>query len=388
MPQEISESITSTPEHDKNTMAFAESDDSPWEDGTSIFRTKCLEELSQRSTLMSKRDGYGSLEKPITLSSKTGQISPRINTQAQKNPLVPASSKLQTLPEKVNASAIEPRWTILKTFESIQECESAASINLKMEGSNDLNYPDFFKYGIRFMPADSQRDVYRTIIVSNLSPNINLGILLGYVRGGLVVDAKLLDTVNITGKKSALITFLDERAAIEFEDYTDKHPVIINSVVAKVQVVSTPTWPVGIRLRKAIIDHHHTRCLEVFKFPEQIPAPKFRANLKIHPGTEIDPVTYMREGNHGFVELHFSSINWAGRAYGMLTTWKVYRDCRPRYSPDPCNQPFETAEGQRTVGITGAESGPAIVDQSGRLTKAEWELDAENRHGRGFGNGS
>ena len=360
-------------------MAFAKSDDSPLDDATSLFRTNCLEELSQRASLMLKRDGNGSLQKSIALASKTAQLSTGINTLAQKNPLMPASSKLQTLHEKVNASTIEPRWTMLSTFESVGECENAASINRKNGGC------------IRFMPLGSQRDVRRTVIVSNLSPDISLGTLLGYVRGGLVVHAQLLDTINIPGcasKNSALITFVDGKAAREFKDYTERHPVIINSVVANVRVVVTPTWPLGTRLRKAIVDYNRTRCLKVSEFPEPIPAPKFRNDLKIHLKTKIDPLTYMQEGNDGSVELHFSSIDWAGQAYGMLESWKDYQECKPRYSLDPCDQPLKTGEGQRTVGIMGAEGWPAVVDQSGRLTKPEWELDAEKCHGRGFRTGS
>ena len=322
---------------------------------------------------MSKRDGYGSLEKSIALTSKTAQVSPVINTQAQNEPLPPTSSKLQALPEKFNTSAIEPRWTISKTFKSIQDCENAASINRKNGGLNDLNYPDLFKYGVRFMPPDSQRDTYRTIIISNLSPDIHLSTLLDYIRGGLVIDAKLLDTVKITGGKSALITFLHEYAAIAFEEYAEKYPVMINSVVAKVLVVPTPTWPVRCRLRKAIFDHHSTRCLKVFNFPESIPAPKFRTDLNTHLGTSIDPITYMQERNDGLVDLHFSSIDWACKAYGMLVSWKVYRDCTPSYSADPCTRFLEPAESQRTVGVTEAESDtePAVVEQCDRLTKVE-----------------
>ena len=238
------------------------------------------------------------------------------------------------------------------------------------------------------MPPDGQLDVYRTIIVSNLTPDIRLGTLLDHVRGGLVVDARLLDTVKITGKKSALITFHHEYAAIAFEEYAETHPVKINSIVAKVHLVCTPTWPLQNRLREAIDDYRHTRCLMVSNFPERIPAPQFRTDLSIHVGTDIDPITYMQEGNNGFVELHFSSIEWAGRACDMLATWKFYRACKPFSSWDPCTRPLFDTCGRPTdsglyVGKERAE--PAVADQSGRLANVEWAISAEQCRGRGFG---
>lgn len=191
-----------------------------------------------------------------------------------------------------------------------------------------MRYPDLFKYGIRFNPPDSDHDVYRTIIVSGLSPDISLSTVLNHVRGGAIVDAKLLDTINITGKKSALITFLHEHAAMGFEEYTRDNPIIINNVAAQVRVVSQPTWPMRVPLRKAIFDRQHTRCLKVVNFPEQITAQRFRADLDICMDIRMNPdrVTYMQKGKDGLLELQFSSIDWAGHAYGMLSSYRAYRD--------------------------------------------------------------
>lgn len=298
----------------------------------------------------------------------------------------------------VNASAVEPRWSISKTFHSIQEREDAALLNRSHGGPSELRCPDLFKHGIRFNPPDNERDVYRTVIVSNLSPHIKLGNLLDHVRGGQVIDVKLLDTVKITGMKSALIVFLHEYAAMAFEDYTKNYPVIIDGVAAQVRVVSTPTWPLRIPLRKAIFDHHHTRCLKVFHFPEQISAQRFRADLNTCLKMDFDRITYGHKQKDGVLELHFSSVDWAGHAFGMLSSYKAYRGCTPLFAPDPCAQPLETLEDRRmacTAQVRSAINGNAVsnaelttVDQSGRLAKAEFENEAERRHGRGFVTGS
>lgn len=296
----------------------------------------------------------------------------------------------------VSASEIEPRWRISETFKSSRERENAASFNRFNGGPNELRYPDLFKYGIRFNPPDSDHDVYRTIIVSGLSPDISLSTVLNHVRGGAIVDAKLLDTINITGKKSALITFLHEHAAMGFEEYTRDNPIIINNVAAQVRVVSQPTWPMRVPLRKAIFDRQHTRCLKVVNFPEQITAQRFRADLDICMDIRMNPdrVTYMQKGKDGLLELQFSSIDWAGHAYGMLSSYRAYRDCTPLFAPDPCAQPVETVQDQQmacttetksvTDNTTVPDAEATAVDHSGRLAKVEWRSDAERCRGRGF----
>ena len=337
-------------------------------------------------------------ESCIALKRETAQTLPSVDTYEQVQPPTPASSRLQKQPETVSASAVEPRWSISKTFHSSQEREDAALLNRSHGGPSELRYPDLFKHGIRFSPPDNERDVYRTVIVSRLSPDIKLGTLLNHVRGGQVIDVKLLDTVKITGMKSALIIFLHEYAAMAFEDYTKNSPVIIDGVAAQVHVVSTPTWPIRIPLRKAIFDHHHTRCLKVINFPEQISAPRFRADINTCLKMDFDRVTYMHKTKDGVLELHFSSVDWAGHAFGMLSSYRAYRGCTPLFAPDPCAQPLETLENQRmacpakATSVIDCTAVPdaelTAVEQSGRLAKAEFENEAERCRGRGFVTGS
>ena len=415
VPWEASDTIT-LPR--TNSVSLLELDDSSLEDSLSLVRsgstpqssissgngtaspkltgTKCLKNASsQLAKLVPEGSDASYPESCIALKRETAQTLPGVNTYEQAQPSTPASSSLKKQPETVNASALEPRWSISEIFHSSKEREDAALLNRSIGGSSELRYPDFFKHGIRFDPSDNERDIYRTVIVSSLSPDIKLGTLLGHVRGGSVVDVKLLDTVKITGMKSALITFLHEYAAMTFEDYTKNHPVIINGVTAQVHVVSTPTWPMRIPLRKAIFDHHHTRCLRVINFPEQISPQRFRADLNTCMKMDFERVIYMHKRKDGVLELHFSSVDWAGHAFGMLSSYRAYRGCTPLFAPDPCAQPPETLGDPRTactakatpVVINGTAlpaAGPTAVDQSGRIAKVEFENEAERRRGRGF----
>lgn len=421
MPWGTSEPVTLLPQPGTNAVTFTEFGDSSPEgpssprrsvsisthfnsstNGTtppSIAGTDFLEkEFSQLATLALKRDEDESLYRSVALVRKMTQAMPSLDMHGQAEPSTPASIKQEELSGKVNASVIEPNWSLLRTFDSCQERESAASLNRRNGGSDELRYPDLFKYGVHFSPPDSERDVYRTIIVSNLPPDISLCTLLKHVRGGPIIDAKLLDTVRITGMKSALIIFLHEHAAMAFEDYAKKDSVKINGVAAQVHVVSTPTWPMRIPLRKAIFDHHHTRCLEVDNFPEQISAPRLRNDLMVCMEMNFDRITYMQKRKDGILELQFSSIDWAGHAYGMLSCFRAYRNCTPNFAPDPCARVLETFEGQQLACTVKAEIATkhtatpdaelAAVYQSGRLAKVEWESDPDLCRGRGFATGS
>ena len=421
MPQGTSDPVTPLLEPSMNVMAFTESGNSSQEDSLSpsrpvststSFSSSCKgttppsitgtdfpeEGFARLATLASKRDEDESLDMSIALIQKMAQALPIFDTNRQAEPSVSASTKQLLLPGKANASAIEPNWSISKTLCSCQERESAASIHRRIGEPDELRYPDLFKYGVHFSPSDSERDVYRTIVVSNLSPDISLGALLHHVRGGSVVDAKLLDTVRITGSKSALITFLHEYAAMAFEEYAEENRVMICGVAAQVRVVSTPTWPMRIPLRRAIFDHHHTRCLEVSNFPEQISSQRLRSDLTVCREVKSDGITCMKKRKDGILELQFSSVDGAGHAYGILSRFSTYKNCIPCFAPDPCARPWTTLEDQQmactaeaemaTKPTTAPDAEPAAVDQSGRLTKVEWESDAGLYRGRGFATGS
>ena len=322
--------------------------------------------------------GDSSPDEPISSATKTVQISPSPNTHEQAGPPIPPLTKPEKLPEEVDTSTIEPRWNISKTFKSREECEIAASVNRRNGSRDESKYPDFFRYGIRFSPLDSEHDVYRTIIISNISPGITVGTILNHVRGGIVINATLLDTVKITGKKSALITFLHEHAAMAFEDHANKYPVIIGGVPAQIKVISTPTYPMRITLRKAIFDHRQTRCLEVYNFPEQISAQRLRNDLAICMETNI---TYMQK-RKDVLKLEFSSIAYAGLAFDILSGDGgdgTYQCCTPYFVPDPCAQALETINNQQiaclaepemvTKDATAPDPEPAAVDRSGRLAR-------------------
>ena len=245
---------------------------------------------------------------------------------------------------------VKPSWKKIIFFSSEERRHQTALHHKRSVGPLEYYYPDFFKYGIRFEPEKHERDIYRTILISELPANTTLRQLLSRVRGGVIIDAKLLDTMKIVGAKSALVTFLHEHAALNYEEYAKTHGIIINNSLIKIAALPTPTFPMRPGLRTAAKDHQHTRCLEVHSFPRgRISELKLRADLRLCPEMREDRVVHVNLRKDGILELHFSSINYAGRGFAMLNSFKLYSGCKARFVKDPCAQPVETLNNEVKV---------------------------------------
>ena len=294
--------------------------------------------------------------------------------------------------ESAISAAMKPGWSNMSIFNSNLQRENAIFINQRQAGSEDLRFPDVFRYGLRFRPKDGEQDVYRTILISNIPSTVTIAALLDQVRGGSILDVKLLNTAKITGSKSAIVTFLLEDSAVAFRDYAKSHPLQINGHLVQVTIVPTPTWPICHKLRKAIYHHQHTRCLEIYNFPPQIPKAILLSDLSVCPQMWSNRIVHMEKRKDDILELHFSSINYADQAYGMLSTFRAYSKCTPYFVPDPCAQPFDSSQNDNPRNTTmfrhkcanGHDAETGVVDQSGRLSKLDFNSDPEVCRGRGF----
>ncbi|KAL8748727.1 MAG: hypothetical protein Q9184_007121 [Pyrenodesmia sp. 2 TL-2023] len=234
-----------------------------------------------------------------------------------------------------------PKWPTKALAVSTTEREGAIFVHQRAAGYQEYQFPDLFRYGTRFRPEPSERDVYRTVLVDNLPADLRLFTLLLHVKGGLVLDAKLLNTVSINSKLSAMITFFHEYEAKAFVHGTCSQPLVFDAIQARVTLLPTPTYPISKMLRAAIVEHGHTRCLEIQNFPKGIKPAELERDLRICETMTTHRIESKRMRSDGVLELRFSSISYAGRAYGLLTTRIRYRQCTVRFSPDPCAQPWE-----------------------------------------------
>lgn len=248
--------------------------------------------------------------------------------------------------------------------------------------------PDLLKYGVRFKPDPSERNIYRTILVQGLSSDTTMHQLLQRIRGGKVVDAKLLETSKLIGSISALIVFLHEHAAMAYEEYARSSPLTINNQLVSVKVLNSPTFPTRTGLKKAIEDLQHTRCLEIHNFPRHVSESQLRLDLRVSAHMKGDRVEHLKMRKDRILELHFPSIDYAGQGFGMFTTYRRYKGCKALFVPDPCAQPLETFVRRSTCG-TGIKAAcyeleSRAIEGSDGLSKIEPESEPELRRGRGL----
>ena len=251
----------------------------------------------------------------------------------------------------------EAAWIGSDIFASTFERERAIRNHQQRTGSQDLRFPDFFRYGLHFDLDRARHNVYRTVLVSGLPSTVTMTSLLEHVRGGLVIEAKLLNTESITGHKTAWIVFQREATARAFVNYAKQATITFKGKAVTVTILQTPTWPISLMLQNSISNFKHTRCLEVHKFPhELISPPALRRELRICHALAWDAIEHVAKRDDGVVELRFSSIKYAGQAFGILTKHSKFRRCMTRFVSDPCAQPL-----------------PFTVDQIGKFDRSAWD---------------
>lgn len=246
----------------------------------------------------------------------------------------------------VAANFCIPNWPTKSFTLSTLERERAIFIHQQSCGDYEDRFPELFKYGIRFRPEPARPDVYRTVVMDYLPKEVTMFAVLLKVRCGVVADARLLDTVSITGYLSALITFVHEHSAKTFVSGARKTPLRFGGAEARVTLVPTPTWPMRSNLRSSITDHGHTRCLELQNFPHRVTPAELERDLCVHPAMTTHRMEAKRKRLDGSLELRFTSIKHAHRAYGKLTNIGPYMQCTIKHLPDPCAQPWIYAPDQ------------------------------------------
>ena len=293
------------------------------------------------------------------------------------------------------------RWKIGNLFKSEQERERVVSVNRHevLNGGERNMFPDLFRYGIRYIPRNNERDVYRTVIISGLPSNMTLMKLLGKVRGGMVIDASILDTTAITQGRSALVTFLHENSAVAYKNYTAEHPLKFDGSAARVDIVRTPTWPIPANLL-ALIHQGRTRCFEARKFPNGTSITAIKRQLTKSSVMKSSSLESIEMAKDNVLSLRFASVMAAGNKAAHLQRTRSLSGCVIKYVPDPCAQTLDTLlkpdnidhvlNGDSVQDILDCPlpdfplEESEIVNQSCRLEKVNLDSEPETRWGRGF----
>lgn len=194
--------------------------------------------------------------------------------------------------------------------------------------------------GVEYKPGVTARDLYRKVVISGLTASCSLCRVLEQVRGGLVVEAVLVNTISITGTKSVAISFFEERSAMAYADYVNDHLCKIDGQEVIASLVLTPSWPLSLALKRAIREQHHTRSLEIQDFPRDISSSMLRSDLEDDSTIKLDSIEHMEMASNGTATLRFCSVRAAQQAFGTLSSRLKYGRCRLRYAVDPCTLPF------------------------------------------------
>ena len=196
--------------------------------------------------------------------------------------------------------------------------------------------PAFFTHGIRFVPGPSERDIYRTVLMTGWPRGTTMQAVLDRVRGGAIVSATITDTLRLTGTLSALIVFVEEHSATRFAKSANQCGLDIRGARIKVQQLSTPTWPMSDALREAVRKNRRTRCLELASFPLQISKKMLLADLRVHSTSRMDQMEHVEMSEQGRLRIRFTSIEAAMHASQRLQSTPQYRKLFITSSPDPC----------------------------------------------------
>ena len=276
---------------------------------------------------------------------------------------------------------VESLWQTEDIFDSVDERRLLGCRNQAGAGRDDIKLPDLFKHGLRFNPGLNTINVIRALTIGNLPSKLTVAELTNAVRGGPIVDVQLVDTTAITGTRTALVTFRTEYSALAFEEWADSHRIMFHGQPAHVTVITTPTYPMSLNTSVAIFAKNQTRCLEISNFPRYIKPSELRQDLRVSPVLTIDAIENLKMSKAGVLEVRFTSIWYAGKAYTFLTSGEKYRGCRVVFSPDPCDGPLEAPMEEKdgieksathdVTGIPQASIEDALHDISEDSTLAE-----------------
>ncbi|THV55327.1 hypothetical protein BGAL_0010g00460 [Botrytis galanthina] len=196
------------------------------------------------------------------------------------------------------------------------------------------NIPDYFRYGILYVPGPGDGDFLRGVHIGGIPEGMCLRDVLTRVRGGRIYSAVLLDTMKLTGSKSALVMFINQEDAEAYVEYANAHPIALgatdlsgeNVAQAIVTHIHTPTYPFSPGKFRTIFELNRTRILTIPNFPPTLSLRTLVYDLKNRNEFRGNSLLEWYIDEEGTLRMEFSSMDEAGSAFGLLTRSGGYRD--------------------------------------------------------------
>lgn len=220
-------------------------------------------------------------------------------------------------------------------FDDPEEELEAAAARVGFFGTRTASNLWLFQYGIRYVPGPGEKNAFRTVKIENLPLDIDMNTLLNQVCGGEILVARLLNTSNITGHHTALVTFVQQRQSEAFVEYAAKYGISFGNDKVSVKMLETPTYPMSLEMEKMIFDEGYTRCVVIRDFEEDLYEQLVSLIIESVCGNEIEEV----KPEQDVVTIQFHSIKMAAVAFELIRGRRSFSGCRLDFAPDPCARP-------------------------------------------------
>ncbi|PGH05291.1 hypothetical protein GX51_03012 [Blastomyces parvus] len=219
--------------------------------------------------------------------------------------------------------------------------DNADQENRALKAQPHSIYPlGLFQHGLIFDPPRTGGNCYRTVAIRNLPLRCCLRHLFQGVRGGIVESAHLMNMERAAGYHMGIVTFLYEKDARAYVEFSKNHGVFFDDQRANVTMFKQPTYPMSGCMERNV-NNGHTRCISI-KGPRD---PERYADVAAFIERKL-PVYFdlgddMVENESGTeMRVHFHSIEAASTAIEAFERYTRLADCEMSFVPDPCSRPL------------------------------------------------
>ncbi|PWY86931.1 hypothetical protein BO70DRAFT_333596 [Aspergillus heteromorphus CBS 117.55] len=184
-----------------------------------------------------------------------------------------------------------------------------------------------FQYGLRYIPAKDEKDVYRTVKIEKLPSDVTMKQILPLIHGE-IYSAHLLDTVPILGYKTALVTFVRQADCLSFAE-SSGGKLDMGPAQAEATLVQTPTYPMSAEMTRSVLDKGRTRCICICGLRETM---KGEVHRILARSAHLNYVECIEDGQVvGEVYVRFHSIKVAIAVHKLLEGHPSLGGCKFRF---------------------------------------------------------
>lgn len=221
------------------------------------------------------------------------------------------------------------RWAIkgCSIFEDQQDEADAFSYRPNLLTRQPVSDLWIFQYGLRYIPAGTEPNIFRTVRIEKLASNVTLSQVLPSVRGE-IYSASLCNTSPVTGYNTAIVVFVLEKDTLDFVQKS-KEGLPLGFCVASVALIHTPTYPVTTEMSQLIHQKGYTRCLVISNLRRSLREEIYRVLKRSAYCNYIESV---EEGQVvGDVYVRFYSIKMAAAAYDLFHGHPSFERCSIKF---------------------------------------------------------